>query len=211
MGFYTDTDKVGQRLRTTFSSTTTPTLDVIDEMIDEVENEIDSYAGRSYRKRTVTAEYHDYSGSGFILTKNPGLSSVTTLQYTDDDGATWNTISASQYDLYSDFDMIEFKPELFIPKGNRVIRITYVAGPDVVPARISKLATSMACLEVIRSQVNSSGNTAGGEVQVGPIRVTEPGAFSVNLVRSLQSEIDATLTQLSSSRMKTTVTKRWDF
>jgi hypothetical protein len=216
MGFYTDEVRVGQRLLTTFDTTTTPTAEVVLEIIDEVENEIDSAAGRSYRKRNFTSEYHDYNGIGCIVVKNPGLNSVTSLEYTDDDGSTWTTIPSTSYDLYTDFDMIEFKPDTVtsvrppIPTGNRVVRISYSAGPSVAPYRITKLATSMACLEVIRTQVNSSANSTGGEVQVGPIRVTEPGSFSVTFVRELKAEIADSLARLSSGRIRTTVAKRWD-
>lgn len=211
MGFYTDTDRVGARLRTTFSTTSTPTLDSVDEIIDEVENEIESMAGRVYRRQTISSEYHDYNGVGFIVVKTPGLASITSLEYSSDEGVTWTALTASDYDLYLDHDMVEFKKTVSIPTGNRVVRITYVAGPATTPLRITKLATAMACLEVIRTQVYSSGNSTGGEVQVGPIRVSEPGQFSLSLVRDLKGEVESSLARLSQSRMYTTVAKRWDY
>lgn len=211
MGFYTDTDRVGQRLRTAFTSSTTPSVDTVDEIIDEVENEIDSIAGRSYRKQTIANELHDYSGVGFVVVKKPGLQSVSLVEYTADDGATWTTVSADDYYVYPDNDFVQFKNSIGIPSGFRNVRISYVSGPSVAPLRITKLATAMACLEVIRTQVYSSGNSSGGEVQVGPIRVTEPGMFSVSLVRDLKADTESLLSRLSQARIVTTVAKRWDF
>ena len=49
----------------------------------------------------------------------------------------------------------------------------------------------------------------GGDVQVGPIKISDPGNFSVNYVVNMKQSIDSRLNKLSQHRMRTTVGKRW--
>lgn len=212
MGRYTTAEIVASRLRTKFSATSEPTASDVEDMIAEVEEAIDDAAGRTFNSSTtVSNEYHDYAGGTFLVVKNPGLLTVTSVEYSSDGGTTWSTISASNYLVDTDYDLIRFKTNTVtgqypsIPEGDRTIRISYTYGYSSVPYRIRRLATDMAKLEVIASAVGSSAQEEGGTIKVGPIQVIDPTNFSVTVLQQERASVEERLSKLQGSRIRTTI------
>lgn len=214
---YTTSAKVGNRLRTTFDGTTTPTATEVDEIISEQEAQINQYAGKRFDQRTITQEMYDHDGSNAIHTKNP-LVSVTTLEYSSDNGDSWTTVPSTDYIVDTEYDRIERKvggssntgdwPNV---RGQQTVRITYEAGYASPPLRIASLATDMAVLEVIRTLLNSQSNEEGGDIQVGPIEIGESKLLqSPGYITSLKDSIQRRLSKLGGSRMWTTTGKLWN-
>lgn len=210
---YTTSDRVGERLRTTFDGSSTPTAAVVDEIISEAEATINKYAGRAFTQATYTNELYDHNGADFITVKNPDLQSVSSIEYSTDGGDSWTALSSSDYVVYTDFDRIErnrYKATDWVPAGFQNLRITYDAGPSSVPVHIRSLATDMAVAEVIRSVIGKSANTEGGRISVGSISIDDPAMFSVNYLSALDSSIMSRLAKLAEGRVRTTIGKRWD-
>ena len=212
---YVSVDDIEARLRTTFGTATEPTETQVTTWIEDAQDYIDELAGRTWQGTATEIEYQDYNGGGVIITKKPGLQSVTTLEYTSDGGTTWNTIASTGYDLYTDYDTIELTTDTLsgsypaIPRGNKKIRLTYVYGATSVPPRIKSLAEDMVVMDTVKSLVNSSANTQGGAVQVGPIRVDDPSMFSLQALKGMENSIKDRLDNLSNARIKTTVGKNF--
>lgn len=213
---YVTVPEIEARLRTTFDYSTTPTDAHIQELIEDAQSLIDETAGRSWLPSiSVSNEYHDYNGEGMIVVKKPGLLTVTALEYTGDNGTTWNTISSTGYEVYTDYDSIELKPDTTtgqvasIPRGQKKIRVSYTYGAEEVPSRIKRLAADIVVVDTIRGIINTSANTQGGAVQVGPIRVDDPGMYSLNAIKGMTDSISERLDTLRSSRISTTVGKNF--
>jgi hypothetical protein len=213
---YITVQEVADKLRTTFGTSTEITEDVVEGWIEDAQDYIDELAGRSWQGVVaVEEELYDYDSTGVIVVKRPGLVSVQSVQYTPDSGATWTTISPSAYVVYSDYDTIELRPSLttgeypVIPYGQQKLRLSYTYGSSVVPPRIKRLAEDMVVMDAVQSLVSSSANTQGGTVQVGPIRVSDPSAFSLNALKGMESSVRARLDSLSGSRIKTTIGKNF--
>jgi hypothetical protein len=217
MGNYTSIELVGSRLRTAFSDTTTPSASDVEDIISEAEATIEDYAGRVFTSgNTVTNEYHDYNGEGLLIVKNPGLLTVTSIEYTTDNYATWTTLAAANYQVDTTYDTIYIRPStssgvsVSIPSGYRNVRITYTHGKAAVPLRIQRLATDMAVLEVVKTQLNSSTSSSAGSISVGPIALGALAGTSVQYLTNLRDTVNERLENLQQSRIRTTVGKRWD-
>lgn len=214
---YVTVPEIEARLRTTFDYSTTPTDAHIQELIEDAQSLIDETAGRTWTAdNIVTNEYQDYNGEGMVVVKKPGLLTVTTLEYTLDSGTTWSTLSSSAYEVYTDYDSIEFKPDsttgqvAAIPSGQKKIRVSYTYGSSEVPARIKRLAADIVVVDTVQGIINTSANTQGGAVQVGPIRVDDPGMYSLNAIKGMTSSISSRLDGLRSSKISTTVGKNFN-
>lgn len=217
MGNYTSIELVGSRLRTAFSDATTPTASDVEDIISEVEATIEDYSGRVFTSgNTATNEYYDYNGEGFIITKNPGLLTVTALAYSVDKGTTWTTLTSADYTVYTDFDRIDIRPstsagvQYSIPCGYKNVRVSYTYGKSTVPLRIQRLATDMAVLEVVRSSLSSTASTSSAAISVGPVSLGPLAGTSISYLTNLRDSVDERLENLQQSRIRTTIGKRWD-
>jgi hypothetical protein len=213
---YVTVPEIEARLRTTFDYSTTPTDAHIQELIEDAQGLIDETAGRTWMPSVaVSQEYHDYNGEGMVVVKKPGLLTVTSLEYTGDNGSTWNTIASTGYEVYTDYDSIELKPDTTtgqvasIPRGQKKLRVSYTYGAEEVPSRIKRLAADIVVVDTIKGIINNSANSQGGSVQVGPIRVEDPGMYSLNAIKGMTDSISDRLGSLRSSRISTTVGKNF--
>ena len=68
--------------------------------------------------------------------------------------------------------------------------MSYTKGYATTPLEIQKLATLLVSKRVISTILNSQANTEGGSIQVGTIRVSDPGSFSVNYIKGMQDNIN---------------------
>lgn len=216
MARYTSLSLVGDRLGTEFTSSSSPTDQEVNKIIDDVEALIDSYAGRRFDAYTKSNEYYDHDGSDFITTTEP-LVSVVSLEKTTDGGDTWVSVPSTDYVVYPEFNRIEKRvggssntgafPNI---SGQRVVRITYKAGYSTVPQDIVALATDMAVLEVMKLIINTQVFESGGDIQVGPIRISESVLLnSPGYIKELQDRVESRLSALQQGRFWTTSSKRW--
>ena len=165
---YTDDDGAGSTARKVFSSTTNPTDDEVDDIINEAEDYIDEYAEYAWRTKTVTNEYHDFMSSfnrwgsyvdraGYRIfefqTKRKPLTSVTSLEAWKGQGSGWvdyvanHTLGEAMYEgdywIDTEDSQIYFFNQ-FPRVGKKTFRITYTYGEATVPAAIRRVTNLLA-------------------------------------------------------------------
>lgn len=208
---YTTSERVAQRLRATFDTTTTPTDTVVDEIISEAEEMVNEVSGTVFTSSNAfTNELYDHDGSNRIFLKHVPVQTVSSVEYSTD-GSTWTALASSDYYLDTTYGVIEKEKNAtkWPGSGVRNVRITGTYGFDEVPLMIRSLTTSIASLEVLKTAVADSANSSGGSVKVGPIEIDEPGSSSLSTVQELQSDINTRLDKIGGSRYMTTIGKRW--
>lgn len=106
---------------------------LITRLIETARQQCEDRARRAFINRTMTAMLHRWPASGVIMLPYPPLVSVTSIEYTDEDGATL-TWASSNYivDTHSEPGCIVFKNDSTVPSVTlqevNGIKITYTAG-----------------------------------------------------------------------------------
>lgn len=203
---YTTAALVQAELRTTdvFSSSTLPTLEQVDNWIAEETRNIDVFAGQTFSSDLNSSEIGDYDGCGSLLLDNAPILSVTSLEYnTKGEGATpvWVTFTEGvdkNFLVYNDEGEVKFisgaaRTVSSTPnEGIYKFRTTYTSGYSSTPLEIQGLCTQLVARRVLGTLANSQANTEGGDIQIGVIKVGDPGMFSINYMESLDTSINAT-------------------
>lgn len=209
---YTTAAKVGTRLRTTFDANSTPTQSEVEAIIDEVEDVIEDYAGRSFTSGNVeTDELYDHDGSDAIALKHMPVQSVSEVKYSNDDFDSETVLAPSDYRVDETYGRVErnrVKGSDWPTSGRSNVKISYTWGPSSVPGRVSRLATDMAVSEVVRSVVAKAANSEGGRVSVGAISI-DKSMFQPDVLQQLDESIQSRLDKLSAGNVYTTIGKRW--
>ncbi len=165
---YTEVDGDGSSDRKVFSSSTNPTDEEVNDIINETEDYIDEYAEYAWRTKTVTDEYHDFISSfnrwgsyvdraGYRIyefqTKRKPLVTLTKLEAWKSASSGWvdyvtdHTLGDAMYDGDYWVDTEDSQIYLFnqFPiVGKKTIRITYNYGETTVPAAIRRVTNLLA-------------------------------------------------------------------
>jgi hypothetical protein len=200
---YTTVADVGYELGSiTINSSSTPTSTVVSSWIDESDAEINLMTNNVYSSTTNSSVLIDYDGSGILRLPKTPVISITSLETNVNavgTAASWMSLQEGvdkNYILYTGPGEVHFisgdaaTNKILPHAGKQVMRATYVSGYSSVPAIIKRLSTLLTAKRYITSVVNNTNTSQGGEVQVGPIRVSDPSNFSVSYVRQINDEID---------------------
>jgi len=210
MASYTTASLVEAEIRadTAFSSSTTPTLSSVNSWITEESKIIELRSGQVFGSTAVTSTLYDYDGSGIFRFPKTPIISVTNFEYnvySPNLTSSWISLEegvGKNYLLYSDEGEAEFiggttaTHKVWPVAGRQRFRLTYTHGYTTTPAEIQKLATLMVAKRVIMSLINNQGNTEGGDIQVGTIRVSDPSNYSISFIKSINNEIDTLFSQI---------------
>lgn len=221
---YSDLTLVQSELRTStsFSSSTTPTAATVNTWIDQESSQIDNKTGNAYASTTESSVFLDYDGTGTLLLEHTPLLEISELRYNQaSSGATedWVTLEEGtdkNYMVYLDEGEVKFIAGLnpttkITPKaGYKKFCVTYKHGYSQVPGFIEKLVTKKVAHRVIGSLANSQTNTEGGDIQIGVIRVAEPGDFSLNYIKGLTQEIKELESELGLNFKTYRSTRNWE-
>lgn len=201
--YYTTPALVQAELRvdTTFGSTTVPSLDTVNNWIDEESRYIDTITNSVYSTTTVSSTYVDYDGEGRLRFPNAPLISITKVEYNINSigmASSWIELEEGfdkDYISYLDLGEIEFVKginstnKVFPISGVKKFRLSYLHGIALVPADIQKLATLLVAKRTLLSLANSQANTEGGSIQIGTIQITDPTTYGINYINTLTAEI----------------------
>lgn len=178
MGDYIDLDFFQSYTRTTYGATTTPTATFVNTLIDDSEQEIDEYTGRSWGQTTYPDELHDEPLANILLKNTPVLS-VTSVEKKDGTVLT----EGIDEDYIVDGDFIIFNKDKSRP--DRVL-VTYSAGYNPVRADVKMLTTLLTLSKIIQSESATADNTES--ISVGPISITSRLGLSstINIEKDIE-------------------------
>jgi hypothetical protein len=196
---YTTAALVEAELRATaaFSGSTTPTLAQATTWIEEESAYIDRLLGYSIASASYT-DTIDYQGEEVITLKHSPVISVNSVLYsTSELGTSGYALSATKvdgtdYTVYTDSGEIKIIQTNWSPSdGDKRIQVNYTAGYATTPYTIQKLATKLVASRVLDTLIHQNVNESndGGTVQVGTIKIVEPGSYGVNSYQSLNTDI----------------------
>lgn len=160
---YTTVDRVGNVLGYPdgfFTISTTPTISVIEDFINESEDSIDTDTGHAWREKTVLNEYlkpdsnyHYGTGITFNL-KNRSIRSMDSIEIWD--GNNWiDWVATKTEGRNKDYWVDETNGVLYVVTlcslFDSGIRVNYKYGETVVPKSIRRAASYMAAIELLNA------------------------------------------------------------
>lgn len=201
----------------TFTTSTSPTIAMVENFIERAEKEIDALTGTSYVVNTFTNELYDYdrysvfvkepqiaqvgrydySGhpvSNVFRLNNYPIVSVTTLSVNKGTSASpsWTVLTeGTDFIKYMDEGVIAFISSNALPvEPWQGIKITYTSGHSAVPLTVEKLCTLMTVKEVLRTKQANSSFSNMDDITIESISISKSTGESVSLLDSVQKEID---------------------
>ncbi len=217
IGNYTSTEDVSAYLGEALSADTTPTEAQVNTFITRAEAEVDEMTGTSWTSQTRTADLYDYDEYS-VFVKSPQsrqvgrvdnffapvrnyfklnyypIISVTSLEVNKGSvqSANWITLTeGTDFIKYSDEGVITFISSEALPVENyQGIRITYTYGHSVVTEPIKRLATLLTVREVMRTKQTEATFVSADSISIETISISKSTRENVELMNSLQKEID---------------------
>lgn len=207
---YTTLQLVSAELQTTtqFSPSTTPSSGDVLEWIAEESAYINGLANTIFGSTTYSSEYIDYDGENDLLLENSPLLSVTSVEYNhypigSSLGSSWETMVAEEdYTVYTDRGIIRILSNWNPDPGTKRIRVTYVAGYEVIPYQVRKLCTKLVAERVLSTLIakNINERNDGGTVSIGSVSITEPSAYGIQSFKQLKNDIESLKEEILSKK-----------
>ena len=165
-----------------FTSSTVPTISMVEQNILEAQSYIDSYTRKSWRPNYIASEYHQFNINGIKLDYTYPYKILSLKIW---NGSSWDTKTQGRgqdYFLVPDTSMIQFARYFALPakfttynapiwrwgggEFSNAVKISYLAGRDInLDIRqgtvISDICTKIASIEVVR-QADFGGAVVNG-------------------------------------------------
>lgn len=190
------------RASTPLSASTIPTSTSVITWIEESSKEIELKTGELFSSTVASSILFDYDGENIFRLPFSELISIDKVEYNKEPiNYTPNWVVLQNGGVY---DYITYLPEgeihfvsgvsssnNVIPlSGKQRLRISYKYGSNSTPLHIQRLATLLVAKRIILSLATNQANTAGGEIQIGTIRITDPSSYGIQYLNNMNSEID---------------------
>lgn len=183
------------------NSTTTPSSSEVTEWMNEVDSEIDQIFGKSFTSTTITDEYVDYDGSGYLRLPYAPVISISSLEHLKGGLGTSNITTTSlsegrtnDFLIYKDEGEIKFYGNNAPTFGYNNIKWSGVVGYSSVPKWVQRLATLMVVRNYIKATVTNTAQKGGRSISVGNLSLGSPSNFSSSEVRDINAEIENIIT-----------------
>ena len=201
---YTSASLVEAEIRASasFSADSTPTLQQLNNWIDEESRIIELRTGTIFGYTAVTSTYFDYDGAEVFRLPNSPIISMDSFEYnlySNNTTPSWVTLEEGfdkNFLLYEDEGEVEFisgssSTHQVSPKsGRKKFRVGYTYGYEETPLEIQRLASLAVSKRVVMSLLNTQANTQGGNIQVGTISVTDPSNYGVGWFTQVNTEMN---------------------
>lgn len=179
---YTTLTNVQEFFNVTFSASTNPTLDQVNQYITDVDTEINNLTGTVFGTPVSNTEIVDIKGySDVFVTEKYPIVSVTSVEKNTvaDKFATpsWEAI-----DYYNDRFRILTKYKY---NGKRSLRLVYTYGFETIPPEVEHLATLLVVNKILSG--NAIADSSTESISVGPISLTN--SVGLNQMVNLKNEI----------------------
>lgn len=183
---YTTRANVETYLRTTFTSSTTPTLSEVESYVADVDDEVDKILGRPWGVTAYEEIINVPVKTNKFLVRDYPLVSVTGIYYNSgtEYSPTWTAFDNN----YVDGDFIITDKYV---AGNRMVKISYTAGHTTTHPTIEYLATLLVVKKIVSGDAVSKSGTQS--LSIGSLSLTKNVGVSrlLNLDKSIQGAIAA--------------------
>lgn len=157
---------------------TKPTSGEVNDWIADASARIAERTGRAYTETTVTDEYHDGTGSEFILLDHYPITTMTSLTV-DNDALTLNT---DYWVKDADAGVIECKiapakRASGLATGHRNVKASYKYGLTAIPSSVKDLCAVMVALKAIDAGAQYGSTN-------GPLKSYSDGDVSISYAES---------------------------
>jgi len=195
---YTTVELVSASLKgLSITADTTPSSSQVSEWISEASSQIDVIFGKTFSSTTITDEYIDYDGSGYLrLPYAPiiSISSLTHLKGSLSQTATSTSLTegrGNDFIIYKESGEIEFFGNRAPTYGKQNIKWSGVIGFNSVPKWVQRLATLMVSKRVVEATVSSVSQKGGRPISVGNLSLGAPSNFSSSQIKNMNDEIES--------------------
>lgn len=195
---YTTASLVKNELRVTtdFASTTVPSLDTINNWIEEESEFINHLAGKTYGVTEYTEVLDIKPGTDTLYLLNAPIVEVDSVKYSEYPLGDSNyslsiekteDVDFTVYDKEGVIKTLSWKPQA----GRKRVEVVYTAGSGVLPLIVQKLATKMVAKRVMDTIIEADLNEqkSGKTVAVGNVRITKSTSFGIAQYQEITREI----------------------
>lgn len=188
---YTTVNNVEQYLRTTFDTTTVPSLAEVTELVDSIDEQVDGIIGTKYTLTPDTQIFDLEVATCELLTENLPLSSVESIYVNTGTPSSpiWTT---EVTDYYIRDNLIVFPNRAY--SGHRKLQVNYTYGFDGPTQNIQDLATLLVVKKIQKSEDTS--NNQFERTRIGPIDTTR--SIGASRFINLDAEINELKRQVGS-------------
>jgi len=193
---YTDSTTVSEFLQTDITTTSTPSLDTVNDWIAWADTEVDTATGRTFSEQTGTdIVVASNGGRDFWLPKEyVPLVSITKLEINTGSDFDTNWVEKTEGSDFIIVDLvsghIKFSPNITVLKQNFAVRVTIQYGYSSAPNNIKELATKIVAKQFVTSVISSVSIETNEFIRVGPITISPGSGDSVKYVKGLTEDID---------------------
>ncbi len=184
----------------TIDASSVPSSATVDTWIAQESKFLELDTGRIWGSETITNEYLDYDGSGYLRLDKAPIISITKLENErngiNGTSEVWleltegRTVSNS-FIKYKDEGELKFHGSTLPIAGYQNIRVTYIAGYTSTNSAVVSIVAKKVALRVIDAALNEQSSAEGGNVTVGAISISDPSVFSLDRVKSMTSDIQS--------------------
>lgn len=185
------------RIENSFEGQVTLDTDYADQLIEEQESIIDSYANKSYTKTTLTDyEYiHLNKSSNIIRLEHSPIISVEELQINKNNAfdPEWESLIEEEDFFLKNNYIIKTKNKYV---GDKAMRVKYTYGYETVPKVIETLATKL-CHHGVIQKIGSVKSVEGdGDVSLGTISISNNFRYTIMMKEKLKQDINDLMNHL---------------
>lgn len=182
---YTTVSNVESYLNTTFSTTSTPTLAAVTQMVTDVDAEVDSMVGTSFsQQNNVEILDLEYLTDRFLVSKYP-LISVNSVTYNTGTEFVPVWTAFTNHRTNGDFILTDT-----LKRGKVAVKLDYEWGFTSVPSSVEYLATLLVVRNIIAQDSDATGGTTS--LGIGSLSLTKSAGASrlANIDDSIQKQLD---------------------
>jgi len=202
---YTTLEKVQDFTGLTFINTATsdvPSNTAIYDWISWAEDYIDGILGYTYKGVNVVDEYVNFEGaSDTFYTAHFPILSIESVYVNNGTlfAPTWVEFTSADYAIAAQ-EVGRIKLAAALDRLDHRLKISYWYGYQSVPKNVEELATKLVARNVVKYVINNKVSSAGTEIAVGPIRISNRVADGAALISGIASDIEDVKRNIGSFR-----------
>lgn len=186
---YTTRSNVETYLRTTFTSTTTPTDTQVDQYVTDVDAQVDRISGTTWSPQSETEILDLRANTNQFLVKKYPLISVTSAEYNDytntDPAFNPNWVAFDNSRVLGDLVITD---KHISPRQGAEVKLVYQYGHTSAIPEVEHLATLLVAKQIISGDAASKSGT--NSLSIGPLTITKNTGLSrmANIDKAIEEQ-----------------------